>query len=149
MDQYVVFTVYKQSFAINISSIERVIEFQEPKKAPEASDYFLGVIQYSGRILPIIDLSMRLYQEACINKEDPKVIVALWKENYIGFQVDDVIGVRTFTDNQFEEANKDINISQHYVSGFIKEEDDIIIVLDVSKIFVDEQEEELLLAIEG
>ncbi len=149
MEQYIVFTVNKQNFAVDISVVERIIESQEPKKTPETSDYFLGVTQYSGDILPNIDLSKRLYKVSTPEEKGTKVIVVIWKDKFIGLKVDDVIGVQNFHDEQFEESNRNMNLSKKYMLGFIKEKDDIIIVLDINKIFDEEQEEELLLALDS
>lgn len=149
MEQYIVFTVNKQNFAVDISVVERIIESQEPKKTPETSDYFLGVTQYSGDILPNIDLSKRLYNIPCSEEIGAKVIVVTWNKKFIGLKVDNVIGVQNFDDGQFEASNRSMNLSKKYMLGFIKEKDDIIIVLDIDKIFDEEQEEELMLALES
>lgn len=148
MKQYIIFTVNKQNFAVDIVAIERIIEAEEPKKTPETSDYFLGVTQYNGQILPNIDLSMRLYKKPTVQDMSTKVIVTLWKDKFIGLMVDDVVGVQNFNDKQFEESNKDMNLSREYITGFIKEEDNIIIVLNINKIFDGDQEEELMLALD-
>lgn len=148
MGQYIVFTVNKQNFAVDISVVERIIEAENPRKTPETSDYFLGVTQYSGDILPIIDLSKRLYNVSTKQDIGTKVIIITWNKNFIGFMVDDVIGVQNYSDEQFEETNKEINLSKKYMLGFIKDKEDIIIVLDINKIFDEEQEEELLFALD-
>lgn len=144
MEQYIVFVSNQQDFAIDISKIERIIEYQEPKVLPETSDYLLGVIQYNSQVIPIIDLSSRLYGEGSSHSIDTKIIVVIWKDKLIGLLVDNILGIQEFTDDQYEESNKDLDILRKYVSGFIKVEENIIIILDVDKIFSLKQEDELL-----
>ncbi|MBC8590338.1 chemotaxis protein CheW [Wansuia hejianensis] len=144
MKQYVVFESNNQNFALNLSVVERIIELENPKKIPESSSYLLGVTQYRGMILPIIDLTKRLYDVYSNHNIDSKVIVVLWKDTQIGLLVDNVIGIKTFSEEQFENYNADIQILKEYVSGFIKAEEDITFILDTDKLFDLEQEKELL-----
>lgn len=144
MKQYIVFTNNKQDFAIDISKIERIIEFEEPKKVPEASDHLLGVIQYNSRVIPIIDLSIRLYNVKNGYDLNTKIIVVMWKDKLIGLVVDEILGIRSFDNQQYENTSQEIDILKEYVSGFIKEEKNITIVLDVDKVFDQEQAKELL-----
>lgn len=146
MEQYIVFISNDEKFAIDISKVERIIEFTQPKKVPEASEFLLGVIQYNSKVIPIIDLSMRLYNLKSIYDTDTKVIVVFWKQNYIGFLVDDILGIQHFREEQYEESNKEAHILKDYIKGFMKSEEDITIVLDIDKIFTLEEEKELILA---
>ena len=148
MEQFIVFINNGQHFALDISKIERIIEFQQPKKIPEASDYLLGVIQHNGEILPIIDLTKRLYNNDSLNSDSKKVIVAAWKEKQMGFVVEDIKEISNFESTQYEKMNQDISISKAYIKGFIKTNDDIIIVLDIDRLFTLEQEKEIREGIE-
>lgn len=147
VEQYIVFIANEEKFAIDISKVERIIEFTQPKKVPEASEFLLGVIQYNSEVIPIIDLSMRLYNLKSIQDEDTKVIVALWKEGHIGFLVDDILGIEHFSEDQYEKSNRDTHILKDYIDGFMKSEEDITIVLNIDKIFTLEEEEELITAV--
>lgn len=146
MRKYIVFTNNQQSFAIDISYIERIIEFQQPKKIPEASNFLLGVIEYNENILPIIDLTKRLYDIYSTRSTDDKIIVVSFKDKQIGLVVDEMQGIKGFEDEQFEESKVNTQISKEYIQGFIKKSGDITIVLDTSKLFDLEQEEEILLS---
>lgn len=146
MEKYIEFTNNQQRLALDISQVERIIEFQKPKLIPEASDYLLGVIQYDQKILPIIDLTNRLYNIEFVPKEDKKVIVAIWKNKTVGLVVDTILGIYNFNEEEFEESLNEAQISKEYILGFIKDEEDITIVLDLEKIFDEEQEEELILS---
>ncbi|NLN14045.1 MAG: purine-binding chemotaxis protein CheW [Tissierellia bacterium] len=146
MDQYIVFVNKEQKFAINVSKVERILEYKEPKRLPDSSPYFLGVIQYNGSILPIIDLTKRLYDADMAVTMDTKIVVVNWKERLLGLVVDDIIGIQSFTDKQFEEFDLDIEISSEYIIGFIKSHGDIIVCLDIDRVFDQEQEDELILA---
>jgi purine-binding chemotaxis protein CheW len=144
MERFVLFSCNKQSFALDISKVEKIIEFTAPNPIPESSDYLQGVIQYNDRILPIINLSKRLYNIDSSYDTNSKVIVVIWKDTLVGFVVDEIYGIRGYEDGQIEESAMDSNISKQYVQGFIKTDKEIIIVIDTDKIFNPAQEQELL-----
>ena len=142
-EQYIVFINNGQKFALYVSKVDKIIEFQEPKKLPDTSEYFIGVIQYNNRILPIIDLSKRLYNKDFTQTIETKIIVVMWKERLVGLVVDDIIGIRDFIPTQLEDFEIDVEISNEYIIGFIKAHGDIIVALDIDKIFSGTQEHEL------
>ena len=128
---------------MGVSKVDKIIEYQQPKKLPDTSEYFIGVIQYNDKILPIIDLSKRLYDKDFTKTIETKIIVVMWKERLVGLVVDDIIGIRDFIPTQLEEFEIDVEISNEYIIGFIKEHGDIIVALDIDKIFSGAQEYEL------
>lgn len=147
MKKYIIFTNNQQSFALEISFIERIIEFEQPKKIPESSSYLLGVIQYNDNVLPVIDLTKRLYDVySTTGGVDDKIIVVTYKDKQIGLVVDEMQGIQSFDDEQFEKSKIDTEIAKEYIEGFIKTSGDITIVLDTNKLFDFEQQEELLLS---
>ena len=145
MLKYIVFTSRDQYFALDITKVERIIEYQAPNQIPESFDYLLGVIQYNEKILPVIDLNKRLYDvDSSLDKEN-KIIVVIWKEKYIGLVVDDILGIQAFDDEQFEQTDMNTQVSKEYVKGFIKTKENITIVLEIDSIFDENEEEQILL----
>ena len=146
MERFIIFINNQQKFAINISHVDKIAEYQKPNPIPESSDFLLGVIQYSGSILPVIDLNKKLYNLDTSHGQNDKIIVIIWKDTYLGLAVDEIVGIKGYDDDKLEKSSVDtqISISNRYISGFIKEDDDITIVLDPDKIFDNDQEEEIL-----
>ena len=87
MERFIIFINNQQKFAINISHVEKIIEYQNPNPIPESSEYLLGVIQYSGSVLPVIDLNKKLYDIVTSHGEDDKIIVIIWKDTYLGLEI--------------------------------------------------------------
>ncbi len=143
MEQYIIFRLNNQRYAIDIGSIDRIIDFTEPKKIPETYDYVLGVIKYDEKILPVVDLTKKLYGICISNNSKSKVIVTTWKDRMLGFLVEDIEGIQRYGSNQIEKNYEQYEISKKYIEGFIKLEDDIIIILNIQELFDYEQEENL------
>jgi purine-binding chemotaxis protein CheW len=62
----------------------------------------------------------------------------------LGFLVEDIEGIQRFDSNQIEENHEQYEISKKYIEGFIKLEEDIIIILDTQQLFDYNQEKDLL-----
>lgn len=70
-----------------------------------------------------------------------RMIVLNWNGKQIGYKVDYIIGIRNFDMNEVELANKDFGMTNDYVYGYIKDEKDVIVILDNSKVFMGKQAE--------
>lgn len=146
MKEFIVFSNNNQNFAMEISNVNRIIEYDTPIGIPESSKFLLGVIKYRGSILPIIDLTMKLYNKSITYDLDSKIIIIQWKGKQVGLLVEDILGIYKFEDNQYEDSNIDTEVSQEYIKGFIKVEEDITIELKPDKLFIYQQEKELISA---
>ena len=136
MKQVIVFHSGDQSFALNIEHIDKIIEFETPNIVPETKKYVKGVLKYHGKILPIIDLYERLYGESQEKKDTAKIIVVKFKETHIGLVIDNIVGIKNYEDDQFEDPVQfEDKFSKEYVEGFIKEDEDIIILMNPRKLF--------------
>lgn len=145
MKQAIIFRNYGQNFALDVVKIERIIEFELPVKIPEAANFLMGVIQYNGKVLPIIDLNIRFYGISSNHDSKSKIIVVQWNNSLLGLVVDEVTGIRNVDENLFEYAElSDGLLSRDYVEGFIKSDDEIIIFLETSKLFDFVQSKELI-----
>ncbi len=143
MKQYIIFKTNSQSLGIEIDKVDKIIEFEEGKKMPESLSYMIGVIEYNGIVLPVVDLSKRLYNIDISRDINTKIIVINWKEKLLGLAVEDITGIESYGD-EYEEPIDELAVSKEYVEGFIKLEDDIIIVLNVDELFNKDQEMLLL-----
>lgn len=145
MKQAIIFRNSSQKFAFDVVKVERIIEFELPVKIPDAADFLLGVIQYSGKVLPVIDLNMRFYGVSVQHNSQSKIIVVLWNDAFLGLAVDEVTGIQNVDENLFEDADfRDGMVSRDYVEGFIKSDDEIIIFLETAKLFDFAQSEKLI-----
>ena len=145
MKQAIIFRNYSQNFALDVVKVERIIEFKLPVKIPEAANFLLGVIQYNGKVMPIIDLNMRFYGISSNHNSKSKIIVIQWNDTFLGLVVEEVTGIRNIDENLFEYAALiDGLLSMDYVEGFIKSDDEIVIFLETSRLFDFVQSKELI-----
>lgn len=144
MEKFIVFTSNQQNFAVPITDVEKIILMEQPTRIPDTSSYLLGAIPYDETLLPVIDLSERLFKQATAMTATTKVIVAEWNQLKIGLVVEDVLSVSNFEEIQAEETVEDTQGAAKYIRALFKTEAGIVLALDIDALFSTENETELI-----
>jgi purine-binding chemotaxis protein CheW len=58
--KYLAFWLGKEEFAVPVGRIREIIPWQEITPVPQAASYVLGVINLRGKVVPVMDLRLRL-----------------------------------------------------------------------------------------
>lgn len=135
-----IFNINSEYYAADIMEVERILGYEKTTKLPDSPEFVDGVINYEGKILPVISLSRRFnLGENSIN-ENSKIIVSKQKESKFGIIVDVVSEVKDININDMEEAPEVVGgISKRYIKGLIKIDGKIIIFLRLSNILTEEE----------
>ena len=99
--QVVTFRVGDDEFAADIMAVERVLRYAQPTVVPNLPEWVEGVIEYEGRVIPIIDLARRFEIERPDGASESsdggattrRVIVFAVGDEWIGAVVDSVLEV--------------------------------------------------------
>lgn len=136
---YVFFQLVDEYFAIDVKNVIEIIEMQDLTKVPETPDFMKGVTVFRGNILPVIDLRLKFSLPNKKNINESFIIVITYQENEktqnIGLIVDkvyDVIALSELNIDDYPEIGSRYNAE--FIDGIVKNEDQIIIILDVEKI---------------
>lgn len=104
--QYLTFQVNGEMFAMPISAIKEIIEYREPTDVPLMPAFMRGVINLRGRVVPVIDLSVRFGRGPSVpTRRTCVVILELPHEGStqdIGVLVDAVSAVLEIADADIE-----------------------------------------------
>ncbi|AGK97809.1 chemotaxis protein CheW [Clostridium pasteurianum] len=135
-----IFNINGEYYAADIMEVERILGYEKTTKLPDSPEFVDGLINYEGKILPVISLSRRFnLSENSIN-EDSKIIVSKQKESKFGIIVDVVSEVKDINIKDMEEAPDVVGgISKRYIKGLIKIDGKIIIFLRLSNILSEEE----------
>ena len=60
-DQYLIFTLDKQRYAMGLEGVEKVIRAVEMNTLPEGQDLLLGLINMQGKIIPVLNIRKHFY----------------------------------------------------------------------------------------
>ena len=60
--KYMTFKSGSEYFGLGIQYVQQIIQYQAVTKIPETEEYIKGLINLRGRIIPVVDVSVRFGQ---------------------------------------------------------------------------------------
>lgn len=140
----IIFGLNGECYAADIQEVERILGYEEPTVLPEAPSFVKGVINHEEKILPIISISKKFNIGEGTDYESRKIIVVKRKEKKFGIIVDNVYEVRDIDGGTIESVPEITNTAdRRYISGLIKLDNNIVILLDLKKILSTKDEENI------
>ncbi|MDN7145710.1 chemotaxis protein CheW [Liquorilactobacillus mali] len=148
VDQYIVFKSHEQMFALPVSIVKRVVESPKFIVLPEVPEYVLGALEYNNTMAPIIDFRDKLFGEKIEDSPSSKVILCNWQDNSLGLLIEEIVGITELTETEYEVEIERANLKRGYVDKFLKLKDDIVISIDLTYLFDNKQEDQIIDALE-
>ena len=89
------FSLLKEEFAFRISQLAEILRSQWITRVPNVPDYVLGITSLRGKIIPVIDLKLRLSLTSSPSDviRKGKILIINGAKGPVGAAVDKVIGV--------------------------------------------------------
>ncbi|EFL50453.1 CheW protein [Solidesulfovibrio fructosivorans JJ]] len=139
-NQYLTFTLERELFALDISSVREVLELVNITRVPRTPEYIRGVINLRGRAVPVVDLKLKFGMGATERTVNTCIIiveVALEGESTVlGALADSVQEVYEMEAGQIEPAPRmGTPIRGEFIRGIGKSGEKFIIILDINKVF--------------
>lgn len=142
--KYLTFVLAEESYGIGILKIKEIIGMRPITPVPKLPEFMKGVINLRGKIIPITDLRLRFGFESIPYNERTCIIVVeiTIKERAIemGIIVDSVSEVLNIRGDQIEPTPEfGAQLDSGYLLGIAKVEDGVKILLDIDKVFSDQE----------
>jgi purine-binding chemotaxis protein CheW len=133
----VTFLLGEDHFAAEISAVERILRYEQPVSVPNLPEWVEGVLEYEGRVVPVVDLRRRfgLDGSAARANGNGRVIVFNVGAEWIGGVVDSVLEVTTIPATQVAAPPSLFRgLSADFLRGLVRREGKLVIFLDVEKL---------------
>lgn len=131
-------------YGIPIEQVHEITRTSEVTQLPSMPDFFEGIMNLRGNIIPIMDLKKRFHLGSTIKQDTTRVIVANFDKRKCGIIVDDVLEIIPVLAADIEDAPIFAGgITSNYLIGIAKVDERLIIALDIQKIMTAREEEEL------
>lgn len=139
------FKLREDEYAFEIMKVVEIIRLKEITEVPTAPDFIEGVINLRGKIIPIIDLRRRFKMEAREKTNMFRIIIVEYaKHQLVGVVVDEVSKVLNVKEGEMLKAPPTVTgVGGRYIQSIVKTADRILVLLDIEKIFTDEEQDEL------
>lgn len=137
----IIFSIDGYKYAIDIGYVERILSYTQCTCIPDVFYFIEGVITYEDEILPLINLSKKFNLAQSESNKDKKIIVVNRDENKFGIIVDDVYEISNISSDLFEEVPKMLlDLSIQYIDGFLKLEEDLVILINIFNLISKDEE---------
>ncbi|MCL1946675.1 MAG: chemotaxis protein CheW [Chitinivibrionia bacterium] len=134
-DKYLTFLLNKESYAIPIQYILEIVGIQKITVVPDMTNYIKGVINLRGQVIPVVDVRLRFGMTGKDYDERTCIMITKIGEVSIGLIVDMVEEVRDISPDKIGASPKIATAqSAEFIQGIARIGDEVVIVLDVSKL---------------
>ncbi|NLW40319.1 MAG: chemotaxis protein CheW [Tissierellia bacterium] len=144
-NQYVIFNLNSEEFGIDIMNVKEIIPYQESVNVPNTPEFVEGIINYRGKVIPIINLKKRLNLSGSEITKDTRIIVITFDDKDVGFVVDEASQTMVIEDEQIDPTPDIISeVDRRFITGVGKiGEERLLILLDLHNILTDEEKQQI------
>jgi purine-binding chemotaxis protein CheW len=138
--QIVTFRLGDELFAADIFSVERVLRYTAPTPVPNVPDWIEGVIDYQGRVVPVINLRRRFELSAAPVATDARILVLTVDDEWVAATVDGVLDVSALDAARLAPPPPLFKgLAASYVRGVVRRGERLVVFLDVPKLFATDE----------
>jgi len=144
INTYLTFKIDNRLFGVNIGQVLKIKELSDITEIPNSPEYLKGVINHTGDILPVFDGRLKFgLQEKFFQRATCILILVFELEGRpvsSGLIVDSVEEVLQIDIEKIKAyVDKDGSSQYEYIQGIISINEKPVIILDVEKVFSEEE----------
>lgn len=139
--QYIVIRINNEFFGIDIMNVDSIVKIQQITRVPKSQDYFIGVINLRGEIVPVMSLRKRFRVEEVPDDSATRIIILKLDQNLVGIKVDMVRDVVALEETDIEKNNiVTENNGQMFIKAVGKHDDELISILGLHSVVIDREQ---------
>ena len=141
--QYIVVKIGNEQYGLDISYIDNIVRMQKITRVPKAQDYFKGVINLRGEIIPVMSLRLKFELEADEYASKTRILILkVEQQGAFGLIVDEVREVVTLDTELIEKITYDPNDERMmYLLGIGKHNDSLISLLNIQSLITEKEKD--------
>lgn len=138
--QYIVVKIGNEQYGIKIKYIDNIVRMQSITRVPKAQDYFRGVINLRGEIIPVMSLRIKLGLDCDVYSDKTRIIIIKVDNGTVGMVVDEVREVVTLEEESIEKIAYDASDEKStFISGIGKVNGGLVSLLDIHSVLVEKE----------
>lgn len=139
--QLVSFKIGDEEFGVDILSVQEINRMLQITRVPNSPNFVEGVINLRGKVIPVIDLRVKLNMTRTEYSGDTRIIVVEINNQTVGFIVDSVKEVLRIPESIMEAPPElAAGVDSRYITAVGKLEDRLLILLDLEKVLLTEEQ---------
>lgn len=141
MEQFVEFKLGGENFCVDINRVKYIEKFQDITHMPKIPKYIEGIINIHDEVIAVYNLHQKFALNQVNVTDDSIFIIVSVGDIGVALIVDKVYQIIDNQKYELDPTPKMILGNNRYISGVLKADDRLIMVLDIDEI-VDEQEQQ-------
>jgi purine-binding chemotaxis protein CheW len=138
--QVLTFNLHDETFALEAGLVREVLDVAAETAVPGAAPFVSAVINFRGRVIPLVDLRLAFGLERAQTTIDSRIVVIEYDlggdPTLIGLRADKVHEVTTIAHKDTEEAPRvGLRWRADFISRLAKRGADLIVIPDLDRIF--------------
>ncbi len=130
------FRLAGHEYALPLVEVVEIVRMVAIDPIPHAPPFLLGAINLRGRVLPVMDLRVRLGLPARAPGLDARIVVAAVDGQLVGLVVDETNGLLSLSPDSVQPP-PELAGPQPAVSGVARAQDGLISILDLARLCAD------------
>jgi purine-binding chemotaxis protein CheW len=136
ISQIVTFRLGDELFAADIFAVERVLRYTPPTPVPNVPAWIEGVIDYQGRVVPVINLRRRFELPEAPIPADARILILTVEDEWVAATVDGVLDVSALDGTRLAPPPALFRgLAASYVRGVVRRGERLVVFLDVPRVF--------------
>lgn len=142
--QFVVFNLNDEEYAIEISTVDGILKYQEITKVPQTDEFILGIINLRGQVIPIYNLKKKFYGENSIISDDTRIIVTNQNNIVVGVIVDSVAEVLKIPEADIELTDSIFTEKKdNSIYGIGKLEERLLMIINIKELLSENEKSKI------
>ena len=140
IQQFLTFNLAEEYYGVDILKVQEIKGYTKMTKIPNTPDYFKGVLNLRGTIVPIVDLRMKFGMGVIEPTSFTVVVVVNVRNRIMGFLVDAVSDVLDLNAKDIQpppELGSSVDIT--FVAGIGSSDDHLVTLLNIDRVLTDEE----------
>ena len=138
--QYLTFTLAEEVFALDVSKVREILEYDTVTKVPQVPDFMRGVINLRGSVVPVVDLRLKFGMAESVKTINTCIIVVEVQldggTTVLGALADSVQEVVDMEPDHIEPApHIGTHLNAAFIKGMGKCDGKFVMILDIDKVF--------------
>jgi len=139
-ETYLTFVLGQDVFAVNVKNVLEVLEKQQITKVPKAPEHILGIINFRGEILPVVDTNLKFNRNGTSEEHQNIMIVYILGQSDHFFSIAGTAdGVKDVIEIGQEEIKPvpemGLSYDARFIVGVIKRDEKFILLIQPEKVF--------------
>ncbi|MBZ4676389.1 MAG: chemotaxis protein CheW [Anaerophaga sp.] len=143
MDSYLTFRVADEVFAVHVSRVMEIREYERPKPVPQKIEFVSGLIEFRDEVIPLINTGIKFSLKPVEASENTVIVVLDLKKSEedqtfrVGIMVDAVSDVIEIPADKLKPIRQEYKPG--YITGTFNYEGTFVLILDTDKVFTGDE----------